>query len=147
MEQKAKSYEIAYLLSPSVPEEEVLSYTAKVSKLIEEHKGVIKHLQEPKKQRLSYAIKKERNAYFAWTTFRLMPEHMIELEKKLKSEPFLLRHLIVEEETRLKAPVFRTPIAKPGMSKTTAIPREAEAAEEKLDLEALDKKLEEILGK
>lgn len=147
MEQEAKNYEIAYLLSPSVPEEEVLTRAGKISALIEEQKGVTRHLQQPRKHRLSYAIKKERNAYFGWTTFRLMPEHIAGLEKKLKSESSLLRYLIVEEETRLKAPVFRTPVAKPGMPKTTAIPREAEAAKEKLDLEALDKKLEEILGK
>lgn len=147
MEQETKNYEIAYLISPSIPEEKVLPCTGKISALIEEQKGVIKHLQEPKKQRLSYAIKKERNAYLAWTTFRLMPEHIAGLEKKLKSESSLLRYLIVEEETRLKAPVFRTPIAKLGMQKTATIPREAEATEEKLDLEALDKKLEEILGK
>lgn len=147
MEQETKNYEIAYLLFPSVPEEEILIYAGKISALIEKQQGIIKHLHEPKKQRLSYAIKKERNAYFGYTTFCLMPEHIAGLEKKLKSESSLLRYLIVEEEMRLNAPVFRTTPAKPGMPKINAIPRESEAPEEKLDLEALDKKLEEILGK
>ena len=147
MEQEPKNYEIAYLLSPSIPEEEVLAHAQKVSALIEDQKGIIKHVQEPKKQRLSYAINKERNAYFGWTTFRSLPDGIAGMEKRLKAETITLRYLIVEEETRLKAPVFRTPTAKPGMQKSPAIPREAEKTEEKLDLEALDKKLEEILGK
>ena len=147
MEQDSKNYEIAYLLSPSVSEEEVLNHAHKISSLIEEQKGIIKHVQEPKKHKLSYAIHKERNAYFGWTTFRLNPEMVAALEKKLKAETSLLRYLIVEEETRLKAPVFRTHMAKPGIQKSAAIPREQEKQEEKLDLEALDKKLEEILGK
>ena len=147
MDQDPKNYEICYLLPSSLPEEEVLTYARKISTIIEDQKGVIKNLQEPKKQRLAHAIKKERNAYFGWTTFRMLPEHIAGLEKKIKIEPSIMRHLIVEEETRLKAPVFRMPTAKPSIQRSTAIPREAEKSEEKLDLEALDKKLEEILGK
>ena len=147
MEQEPKNYEIAYLLSPSISEEEVLNHAGRVSALIEEQKGIIKHLQEPRKHKLSYAINKERNAYFGWTTFRLQPDSVAALEKKLKTHAPILRYLIVEEETRLKAPVFRIGTGKPGMQKQAAIPREAEKSEEKLDLEALDKRLEEILGK
>ena len=147
MENELKNYEIAYLLPSTVPEEEVLTHTGKITALIEGQKGIIKNVQEPRKQRLSYAINKERNAYFGWTTFRALPEQIAGLEKKLKIQEGILRYLIVEEETRLKAPVFRTPTGKPGAQKSPAVPREAEKAEEKLDLEALDKKLEEILGK
>ena len=147
MEQELKNYEIAYLLSPVISEEEVLKYATKISALIEEQKGIVKHLQEPKKHKLSYAVHKERNAYFGWITFRLQPDTIMGLEKKLKLEAHILRYLIVEEEIRLKAPVFRMNTAKSGIQKSTAIPRELEKPEEKLDFEALDKKLEEILGK
>ena len=147
MEQEPKNYEIAYLLSSSTSEEEVLTHAGNISALIEEQKGTIKHLQEPRKHKLCYAIRKERNAYFGWTTFRLNPDGIAALEKKLKAQPSILRYLIVEEETRLKAPVFRTPMARPSVQKAASIPRESERQEQKLDLEALDKKLEEILGK
>jgi len=147
MEQETKNYEIAYLLSPSIPEEEVLTHTRNLSTIIEEQKGTVKHLQEPKKQKLSYPIQKERNAYFGWITFRLTPDSVAALEKKLKVYPHILRYLVVEEETRLRAPVFRTPTARPMGQKSPTVPREAEKGDEKLDLEALDKKLEEILGK
>ena len=147
MNQDTKNYEIAYLLSPTISEEEILTHANALGTLIEEQKGVIKHVQNPRKQKLSYPIHKERNAYFGWTTFRLAPEGITVLEKKLKTNAQMLRYLIVEEETRLKAPVFRTPSARPAGQKSPAIPREASKTEEKLDLEALDKKLEEILGK
>lgn len=146
-EQEAKNYEIAYLLSPSITEEEVLTHTEKLSALIEEQKGVVKHVQNPKKQKLSYPISKERNAYFGWTTFRLAPDGVAPLGKKLNVYTHILRYLIVEEETRLKAPVFRTPTPRSTGQKSPIVPREAEKGDEKLDLEALDKKLEEILGK
>lgn len=148
MEQETKNYEIAYLLSPSISEEEVLTHVQQISTLIEEQKGSVKHVQEPRKHKLSYPIQKERNAYFGWTTFRLVPDGVAPLEKKIKVYAHILRYLIVEEETRLKAPVFRTPTARPMMGqKSPSVPRELEKGDEKLDLEALDKKLEEILGK
>lgn len=146
MEQKTKNYEIAYLLSPSISEEEVLTHAEKLNALIEEQKGTVKHFQEPRKHKLSYPIQKERNAYFGWSTFRLAPDAVTQLKKKLNEYPHVLRYLIVEEETRLRAPVFRTP-TRPMSQKSPTIPREAEKGDEKLDLEALDKKLEEILGK
>lgn len=147
MDQETKNYEIAYLLSPSIPEEEVLTYAKELSAIIEEQKGTVKHVQEPKKHKLSYPIQKERNAYFGWTTFHFAPDGITQLEKKLKAYTHILRYLIVEEETRLKAPVFRTPASRPMNQKSPTVPREAEKGDEKLDLEALDKKLEEILGK
>ncbi len=147
MEQDPKNYEISYLLSPSLTEEELLTHTARISAFIEEQKGIIKHVQQPKRQKLAYAINKEHNAYFGWTAFRTNPDTIAGLEKKLKTESSILRYLIVEGEDRIKAPVFRTPIMRPGTHKSSPVPREAEKSEEKLDLEALDKKLDEILGK
>lgn len=147
MEQGIKNYEIAYLLSPSISEEEVLTHAQNLTTLIEEQKGTVKHLQQPKKHKLSYHIQKERTAYFGWTTFHLAPDNVTALEKKLKTNTQILRYLIVEEETRLKAPIFRIPAIKSASQKSPAIPHETNKTEEKLDLEALDKKLEEILGR
>lgn len=147
MDQDTKNYEIAYLLSPTIPEEELLMSVNTLSALIEEQKGTVKHVQNPRKQKLSYPIHKERNVYFGWTTFRLAPDSVTALEKRLKTNTQILRYLIVEEETRLKTPLFRIPTIKSAGQKSPAIPREANKTEEKLDLEALDKKLEEILSK
>ena len=142
-----KNYELAYLLSPSLSEEEVLTWAGKLGTLMEESKGVIRHAESPKKRQLAYPVKKQKNAYFGWTTFSLAREHLALLIKKLKGVENLLRHLIVEEEEiEIRPPMLRIIPPRPGRPR--AIPREApKPADEKLDLEALDKKLEEILGK
>lgn len=145
-----KNYELAYILSSSIPEGEILVAAGKLSALIEEAKGIVKRVEAPKKRRLAYPIKKESNGYFGWTTFRMAPEGMATLEKKIKGEKNLLRHVIVEEEIETRQPFVRpmTPRRAPTMQKAATIQMSAEEApEEKLDLEALDKKLEEILGK
>ena len=123
-------------------------HAGKISSGIEEAHGMIRHAETPKKRRLSYPVKKEAVAYFGWTTFAIAPASIGQIEKKVKETPQLLRHLIVEEEIETRRPMLRPLSTRPIAGRTgPVIPREAEEPEEKLDLEALDKKLEEILGK
>lgn len=150
MDSDPKNYELAYLLSPALPEGEVLGYAGKLTGVIEDEKGAIRHIETPRRRRLEYPIKKEWTAYFGWTTFAIAPAAIAQIEKKVKESPQLLRHLIVEEEIETRRPFLRpiTPRPTAGMGAAPrAIPREEEKPEEKLDLEALDKRLEEILGK
>lgn len=144
MNSEPKNYEIAYLLSPSIPEGEVLTHAGKFTTLIEGSKGVVRHVEAPKKIKLSYSVKKERNAYFGWTAFTMAPSYLADLEKKVKAQK-LLRHLTIQHEEMRRVPQFRPQTVRP--FKERPIPREPEKPEEKLDLEALDKRLEEILGK
>jgi len=149
MDSESKNYEVAYLLAPSMIEEEALAHAGKLSVLIESEGGAIRHLETPKKRKLMYAIKKQNTAYFAWTVFAAAPEAVIRFNKKISVVPEVLRHMIVEHEVETRKPYIRPlmPRAAAGASAPRAIPREEQKPEEKLDLEALDKRLEEILGK
>ena len=147
---ESRSYELAYLLSPAIGDENTLAYAQKLSSVIEDHKGVVKHAEQPRKRKLAYPIKKEHSAYFGWTTFQAAPRSMATIDKKIKVQEGLLRHMITEEDEQVQMPAFRSfsGIRSPvGIPMQHVIPREAEQKDERLDLEALDKKLEEILGK
>ena len=141
-----KNYEFAYLFSSSSTESEVLTLAEKLSTLINEAKGTVKRVEEPKRRKLAYPIKKQKEAYWGWITFSMAPENIKALEKKLKGVNVFLRYLLVEEEIETRPQIFRAlprPITKP-----RPVPRATETQPaEKLDLEALDKKLEDILGK
>lgn len=157
MDSEAKNYEAAYLLSPTLTEAEVLAYTGKTTGLIDELGGTIRRVEQARKQKLAYEIKKESNAYFGWITFRLQPERLAEFEKRFKGHPGTLRFLVVEEEIEKRKPFIRSvgarttagsPMRAPGRATREQVARPAPTNEDKrLDLEALDKKLEEILGK
>ncbi len=157
MDSDAKNYEVAYLLSPTLTEGEILAYTGKLSALIEELGGTIRRAEQPRKLKLAYQIKKQENAYFGWTTFRLQPERIAEFNKRLKGRPETLRYLVLEEQIEKRKPFIRSIGVRTVVGQTTKTPiRDARqpavhgvAATEdtRLDLEALDKKLEEILGK
>lgn len=157
MDSDAKNYEVAYLLSLGLGDAEVLAYVGRLAGLIEELGGTIRRAEQPRKLKLAYEIKKQENAYFGWTTFRLQPERIAEFEKRFKAYGETLRFLILEEQIEKRKPFIRSIGARTAVGSTTKIPMRdahepaahgAVATEDKrLDLEALDKKLEEILGK
>ena len=146
MERNPKKYEIAYILRSSIAEEAIAEHTQKITALVEEEKGIISHSEIPKKRRLAYPIGKEDHGYFGWIKFTALPDTIAAIEKTMKAAASLLRHLIVEDTIpvqqfgRIPRPPAPPPVA-------AVPPKREEEADERLDLEALDKKLEEILGK
>ncbi len=150
MDSESKNYEVAYLLAPSMTEEQALAGAGKLSLLIESESGIIRHLETPKKRKLMYAVKKQTSAYFGWTVFDAAPDAVARLNKKIGVAPEVLRHMIVEHEVETRQPYIIRPVmprAPIGAFAQKAIPREEQKPDEKLDLEELDKRLEEILGK
>lgn len=144
MQSEVKNYELAYLLAPSLSEEEMLSRTHEITALIESQKGVVRHVEVPKKRLLSYPVRKMSHACFGWTTFAVSSAGAVNIGKELNGFAPFLRHLLLEEEevragrpmpffSRTQTPAGRRPVSE-------------QQPPERLDLEALDKKLEEILG-
>ena len=58
MERNNKIYEINYLMTPLIPEDRVAEETAVFRKIVEDNKGFVVGEDQPKMQKLSYAIKK-----------------------------------------------------------------------------------------
>lgn len=155
MEQVVKSYEIAYLISTEIPEDEVFGVAGKVTGAIQDTKGLIGKIEEPKKRRLAYPIRIRRiihtHTFFGWTRFTIAPEYIKDLEKQLKLENQIMRYLIVEE---VKHPVY-VPRFRPdrprsteteGLEEVKAFTPQAPKEEDRMKIEELDKRLEEILG-
>ncbi len=149
MDSDLKTYELAYLLPSSTPEGEILPYMGKLTSMIEDAHGLVKRAETPKRRRLAYPIKKETQGYFGCNNYNIAHDALMHIEKKIKGEN-LLRHMIIEEEIETRPPFQpRTSRRMPlfGGEARPAREREPAKPEERLDLEALDKKLEEILGK
>ena len=156
MESDAKNFEIAYLVSPGVPEDDVVRVVGMITGIIEELHGAVRHIEEPIKRRLAYPIEKQRLAFFGYTTFSIIPSMVGEIQKKLKFIKELLRFLVVEEERERVRPQTFRPLWRP-REEATSLPsapmprREAEVApasteEREAVIEKIDKRLDEILG-
>jgi len=144
-----KKYEIAYILTPSLTNEEALIISGKLSTLVEEAQGTVRHREDPRKRRLAYHVKKQDYGYFGWITFDAAPDILSEIEKKLKTMKEVMRHLMVVGEEVPPQPLrtFTPRPESPKVSPRPVSPESVPVTEKKLDLEELDKRLEEILGK
>ncbi|MDP3093679.1 MAG: 30S ribosomal protein S6 [bacterium] len=135
-----QNYELTYLISPEVPEEKAQEISRNIDNLIQERQGLVFESLLPQKMNLAYLIKKQPAAWFQLTNFSLDTFSLQELEKKLKDESQILRYLIL-----VKLPV-KAP-SRPRRSLKRAKEKEAKPYDQKVELEEIEKKLEEILNK
>ncbi len=143
-----KQYEITLILSPELTEEKINSFQEEIKKIIEKLEGSLKKIGKPEKRNFSYPIKKFQSGYYLTVDFLLNPEKLDELYSVLKHKKEIIRYIIIlvsEEKLRI-AP------AKKMRPKIEKIEKPKEKAKEKIkkkggiQLEDIDKKLDEILG-
>ena len=132
-----KNYEISYWLSGQLSEEEAKAEEEKLRQLIEDFGFRIIERNFSGKRPLAYEIKHQSEGYFGYFQIEQTENSRLkDLKKELDLNKNILRYLTIVWE----------PLKKP-MPKIAPIEeRVAEVKEKKpVDLEELDKKLEEIL--
>jgi len=135
------SYELTYLISPDLLEEELKALQEKIVSQIQEIGGILNEISRTIKKSLAYPLKKKTSAFLATLSFQLPPEKLEGLEKGLKAESQVLRYLILTE-TKTKPPVtFRKKVIEGKL-----IASRKKVVGEKVELKEIEKKLEEILG-
>lgn len=175
MDSETKTYEVAYLLKDS-SEEEIESSAQKLREIIENAEGLIVHESRPQKQILSYPIGQNTTANFGSFGFILTAEKIPALEKSFRQIDllrFLLfriktgkksakRTIKIKPSRPVSAKEFSTATApreeietiKEGVQRTSEESKEEAPGKElvstqrsePLQVEEIDKKLEEILG-
>lgn len=147
MDKDIKLYEIAYLISPALTEDEARDFHQKRKNDVLELGGLIDHEGEIKKRRLSYPIKKMTEAFLAYFRIMLSRDNAEKLKKSFEQEN-ILRSLFVETKRNpVRVPRIK-PATKPVAEETAAekaTTQEIKAADD-AKIEEIDKKLEEILG-
>lgn len=132
-----KLYELTYLISPEVSEEELNSLNEKINSLIQKEAGVLNEVKIPIKKKLAQPIKKQREAFLTNLSFDLESDKLGDLERQLKAEKKILRYLILARPKIKVTKVRKRP--------SKVIPK-IPVKEKKVELKEIEKKLEEILG-
>ncbi len=133
-----KLYELTYLISTDLSEEEAKELQAKVVSLIQEEGGLILEERSPFKKKLAFPIKKQIQAFLANINFQTIAEKISKLEKNIKTEKKILRYLILT-----KKPIKKV---KPIRSLKTMADKKPKK-EKKAELKEIEKKLDEMLEK
>ncbi len=155
---KMKTYEITYLISSEIPEQEAKKIQEKINSLIQKQGGILKNGGLFLRNKLAYPIKKQTQAFLIVLKFQINPENLLFLEKEIKAEKQVLRYLILAQKPlkeRTKE-MFPKPLAeRRDKSLLYPSPRSGElkkpvltpalAEDKKVKLKEIEKKLEGIL--
>jgi len=121
-------YEINILISPNLSQEEAVSF---VSKLEIEFQALGKIISESKadRKKLAYSIEKEEEAWLSYFSFFPnqgddLKQALDIIDKKLKEEKDVLRHLIIKrEEQKVQKKRRSEPASAPTEEKKESTPR------------------------
>lgn len=125
-------YELTYIINPNMAEAEVSKLKEEISGFIVSAMGII-HEEKKEQRKLAYPIKNFNQGIYVSLEFTLDPEKMTDLEKKIKIEKAILRHLIIKKE-KIETGTAIAPEKK-----------KKEKEKEKVKIEELDEKLKELL--
>jgi ribosomal protein S6 len=119
-----RNYELTYLISSSLSEEELKRFQEKIISLIQEVGGTLGETKEPIRKKV---------AYLTTLNFHLSPKKLDSLEKRLKSESQIIRYMILTRRAPKEVP------------EVAIKPKKIIKPEPKVELKEIEKKLEEIL--
>ncbi len=132
-------YQLDYLISPEISEQDAQALGEKIKSLIEKDQGFIVKAELLSNKVLSYEVKNFTEAFLAGLSFNLEPEKLEELKKTLEMEKNILRYVIFKKKLLKEKPRTR---------KVTKISKEIKISKpkQKVELKEIEKKLDEILG-
>jgi small subunit ribosomal protein S6 len=151
---RLEHYEILYILPMSYTAEEVKPINQKVAELIKTHGGTITKEQDLDKQKFAYPIKNQSHGYYFLYEFDLPTDKLLGLNRILQLTNEVLRFIVVkkqiksEEQLQEQARIQEKIAKKREKAKTEEVKVgkiAKEKTKEKISLEDLDKKLDEIL--
>lgn len=98
-------YELMYILSSAVSDNDVPTVVAEVDKYISQQGGTLLTQEMLGKKKLAYPIKKTRNGFYVVQTFNFEPRKLQEFDNKLRSIESIIRYLVVnvDEQERRQA--------------------------------------------
>ena len=95
--EKVSNYELVYIVSPSVTEEDLPTVLDKVSDILKKSGGNITETNKWGRRKLAYPIKKFNEGNYILTKFESETTSVKNIESGLKLSDEILRYLIVKE--------------------------------------------------
>ena len=91
-------YELCFVVSAKIEDEERANTVAKVKALIERFGGAIANVDEWGKKKLAYEIQKMKEGYYYFIQFEAETSAPKEIESRIRIMDNVIRYLIVKQE-------------------------------------------------
>jgi small subunit ribosomal protein S6 len=95
-----RDYELGFIISPEVSEEETRSILDRLGQIVAQHGGQIVKVNQWGRRRLAYPIERHRDGYYVFIDMILTPETVIELERTLKVSEIVLRYMLTKRDAK-----------------------------------------------
>jgi small subunit ribosomal protein S6 len=95
-DKRLTDYELIYIVSPEVTDEELESRIEAVNQFISGRNGTVDEVEKWGKRKLAYPIKHFLEGNYILTRFKISPAQCKELESNLKITEEVLRHLLIK---------------------------------------------------
>lgn len=96
----SRDYELAFILSPEVNEEETRAVLERVEQIVATYGGQIVKVNQWGRRRLAYPIQRHRDGQYIFIDMILTPETVAELERMLKVSEIVLRHMMRKRDAK-----------------------------------------------
>lgn len=141
-----KKYELTYLISSDLSGEEAKALSQKVSGFIAKQ-GKLEKTEDPFKKKLAYPVKNKTEAFLSLIVFSFEPDQLSVLENNLKSDPQIIRHIIIikKEEKKISERKLEKILSQKPEKPFEARKEIPITETKKVELKEIDQKIEEIL--
>jgi len=136
-------YELTFIANPTLEPKEIENLINSVKEAILALEGEIKNELQPKAIQLAYPVKKFKNAHLVSFDLELEGEKAEELKKRLDQKEEILRYILFRKQAPKIIPQKEK--IQPPSPKTEKPESKKIKKPVKVELEEIDKKLEEIL--
>ncbi len=150
---RPRLYEVAYLVSPTIPEDKVGEVVARIRECIEKQGALVMFDEFPRFRQLAYTMvkptggknEKYENAYFGWVKFESTAEAIGSIKDSLTADHDLIRFLIAkaskERKVTMRAPVWRRESPKAELERKSGGEKSVEVSDAEID-----KTIEELIA-
>jgi small subunit ribosomal protein S6 len=95
-------YEIGFIITPEVNEEEVKKIIESITSAIKKAKGVIENLDEWGRKKMAFPVKKNLEGYYVFIQTEVDGSVIANLERRLKQMEKVLRFITLRLDDKLK---------------------------------------------
>ena len=123
MAQDKNQYELTYVISGVVKQNQVDDIVRKITQFVKDNDGEVLEVDEWGNQRLAYEIDKKRSGYYVNLYFKAKGKVVPQLERQLQLNDQILRYLTLRMDAKMIRHYER-------QQSTSAVEEAAEAAED-----------------
>lgn len=95
-----KAYELLFFVAPAISDEDRIAVMKRIETTIAEGEGKVDNVDEWGKRKLAYEINGLTDGDYTLVNFHADPQNVAELDRVLRINDAVVRHMIVKREDR-----------------------------------------------